>query len=48
VRNRTETIGGKAAVPGGASKKSCTQVRDFYLLLHTSSLLPQMAGFFGK
>ena len=33
---------------GVASKKSCTQVRDFYFLPLTSSLLPKMAGFFGK
>ena len=31
-----------------SSKKSCTQVQDFYLLPLTSSLLPKMAGFFGK
>ena len=34
--------------PTTGTKKSCTQVRDFYFLLLTSSLLPKMAGFLGS
>jgi len=35
VRNRTETIGGKAAVPGGASKiKMLTQKRGHFCFRH--------------
>ena len=48
VRQRSAKPLRPGSNPGGASKKSCTQVRDFYFLPLTSSLLPRMAGFFGK
>ena len=49
VRQRSAKPLFPSSILGGASKKSCTQVRDFYFLPLTSSLLPKLhSGFFGK
>ena len=48
VRHRSAKPLSPGSNPGGASKKSCTKVWDFYFLPLTSSLLPKMTEFFGR